>query len=910
MPLTYEAAEELFRTGQFVELVRKAAGTPAAATRLPSAAVRIVVAHSIFYLGQLAIARSMAEGVHQTPQTQARAEIVLGLVDKRTGDFEAAIRHFQSAAHISKESQDASTFAWAQLHIFRLLLESEQYEVLAPMLRDLRQIVTRAGDSNLSVYLHDAVAAWECQIGHLREAERHLAIARSILHKFPNAWLQQMVETNASSVACVKLDLEATKEHSRAARAFEQVTGHDLSSVSLRLNEAYGEIWTGKFRRAHERLKTLLDAGSVAARLAALESLARIYVALNRLDDCNDILQTVDSLTNSRHNETFYPVRWVSISRAKMLLRRGDLHDAIRETDCRIGCAVPLEDAPLRAALSMLKGYAQFQIGETGYYFLEAAESGAPTNQELQGQFHWICGRVLNGRNSGMAASLSARARRLWRHSGNVWASTEARSETGPSLEITDLSSGDTTDLASDKLLPVPSTEQTILATDLVANAIDLSDTPSLLAAELRQLIATLGCSEFAHVEVKNAWRASDTPDKGHYRIALGTEGDHAFTLVYREADAPEKSIAIADIARITRAALALEQLRRDEQARAAVWPVSDDEEGGAIYVDEQMVSLVRAARRVAPVNVSVLITGETGTGKEVLARTIHAASTRAQSTFLPFNCSVCPREMIDAQLFGHRRGAFTGALEHAPGVIRSAAGGTLFLDEIGEAPLDVQPKLLRFLESREIHPIGETRPVHVDVRVIAATNADLDAMVSSGRFRDDLFYRLNIVRLHIPPLRERRSEIPVMAQRYLQQYAMEFEKGRLRLAEDTMEYLLLYRWPGNVRQLANEMRRLVAFAERDAVLMPEHLAPEIAASRRTLPPSERPLDTHEIVVRIDQPMAAAVEHLERTMVLHALKACNGHVEDTAQRLGLSRKGLYLKRQRFGFEIQEQARPA
>jgi hydrogenase-4 transcriptional activator len=255
--------------------------------------------------------------------------------------------------------------------------------------------------------------------------------------------------------------------------------------------------------------------------------------------------------------------------------------------------------------------------------------------------------------------------------------------------------------------------------------------------------------------------------------------------------------------------------------------------------------------------------------------------------------------------------GAFTGALEHAPGIIRSAAGGTLFLDEIGDAPLDVQPKLLRFLESGDIHPIGETLPVHVDVRVIAATNADLDALLASGRFREDLFYRLNIVRLHIPPLRERRVEIPVMAQRYLQQYAMEYDKGRLRLAQDTMEYLLLYKWPGNVRQLANEMRRLVALAERDAVLMPEHLAPEIAASRRTVRPSERhQIEPHEVVVRIDQPMAAAVEHLERTMVLHALKACNGRVEDTAQRLGLSRKGLYLKRQRFGLDAQDQARSA
>src|SRR6185295_9773982 len=169
------------------------------------------------------------------------------------------------------------------------------------------------------------------------------------------------------------------------------------------------------------------------------------------------------------------------------------------------------------------------------------------------------------------------------------------------------------------------------------------------------------------------------------------------------------------------------------------------------------MRTLLNTARRIGPTTVPVLITGETGTGKEVLAKTIHAYSLRSSAVFSPFNCSGVPKDMLDSQLFGHRRGAFTGAIDHFPGVIRAAAAGTLFLDEIGEMTLDVQPKLLRFLESSEVHPIGETHPTKVDVRVIAATNADLDALLAQGRFREDLFYRLNIVRLHVPPLRERR---------------------------------------------------------------------------------------------------------------------------------------------------------
>jgi hydrogenase-4 transcriptional activator len=293
-----------------------------------------------------------------------------------------------------------------------------------------------------------------------------------------------------------------------------------------------------------------------------------------------------------------------------------------------------------------------------------------------------------------------------------------------------------------------------------------------------------------------------------------------------------------------------------------------------------------------------------------VLARTIHALSPRAQSTFLPFNCTSTPKDMLDSQLFGHRRGAFTGAIDNFQGVVRAAAGGTLFLDEIGDTSLDVQPKLLRFLESNEIHPIGDAQPTRVDVRLIVATNADLDALVSQGRFRADLFYRLNIVPLRLPPLRERRVEIPTLANHYLQKYALEYAKGDLRLAEDTMEYLVLYRWPGNTRELANEMRRLAVMAEPGAVMMPEHLSPEIAASRRTIPASERILDPTEIVVRIDQPMPAAVRYLEERMVHNAMKKCGGRVEEAAAMLGLSRKGLYLKRQRFGIEAPTAAVPA
>ena len=340
-----------------------------------------------------------------------------------------------------------------------------------------------------------------------------------------------------------------------------------------------------------------------------------------------------------------------------------------------------------------------------------------------------------------------------------------------------------------------------------------------------------------------------------------------------------------------------LERAHAEREEQLALWPIEElAVEGDKGVVGGCLHELLSFARRIARTNVSVLVTGESGTGKEILARAIHGYPARADKPFIPFNCTAVPREMLESQLFGYRRGAFTGADRDNPGLIRAAKGGTLFLDEIGELSVDLQPKLLRFLESGEISPLGES-PLTVDVRIVAATNRNLEQLVQEGRFREDLYYRLNVIRLTIPPLRERRDEIPALVHHFLQRAAAEFSKGRVRVAEDTMEHLLLYPWPGNIRQLQNEIRRMTAMADIDAILKPSAVSHDIR--RATTKPAPRN-NGQELAVSLSDKLTPTISRVEREMIRVALRTHHGRVEATAKALGISRKGLYLKRQRLG----------
>ena len=320
----------------------------------------------------------------------------------------------------------------------------------------------------------------------------------------------------------------------------------------------------------------------------------------------------------------------------------------------------------------------------------------------------------------------------------------------------------------------------------------------------------------------------------------------------------------------------------------------------GFIHSSPAMTRLVEEILKIRSSDVTVLVTGESGTGKELVARAIHAHSTRRSKTFVPFNCTAVPKELSDAYLFGYRRGSFTGAVADSPGVIRAAAGGTLFLDEIGDLPLEIQPKLLRFLQEGEIQPLGEQRQIKVDVRIIAATNCDLEEMVAAGRFREDLYYRLNVIRLRVPPLRERRSEIPSIVNYYINYYSGKFGRRDIQISPQAVDLLMVCDWPGNVRQLTNEIQRIMARAEDGTLITPDHLSSEL---RRTSVPVS-PASGAQVSVCNgsfwqNKTLPEAIDHLERLMISEALGRHNGNISRAARELGMTRRGLQLKLGRY-----------
>jgi two-component system response regulator AtoC len=311
---------------------------------------------------------------------------------------------------------------------------------------------------------------------------------------------------------------------------------------------------------------------------------------------------------------------------------------------------------------------------------------------------------------------------------------------------------------------------------------------------------------------------------------------------------------------------------------------------GALVGASPAMQQVYQLIDQVSSTDATVLITGESGTGKEVAAREIHDRSRRKDAPFVAINCAAVPEALLESELFGHAKGAFTDAKQSRAGLFQQASGGTLFLDEIGEMAISMQPKLLRVIQERKIRPIGGEAEIAVDVRLVAATNRDLEEMVEAKAFREDLYYRINVIHIPLPPLRARGGDVLLLAQHMLRQYAAVFDKKVVGLSPAAAERLVAYDWPGNVRELGNCLERAVALAHFEEIQVED--LPDKIRNRQTTRSSS--------ITANELPELLTLEEVERRHVLRVLEACHGNRTDAAKILGLDRKTLYRKLLRWG----------
>jgi two-component system response regulator HydG len=326
----------------------------------------------------------------------------------------------------------------------------------------------------------------------------------------------------------------------------------------------------------------------------------------------------------------------------------------------------------------------------------------------------------------------------------------------------------------------------------------------------------------------------------------------------------------------------------REEVRRLRLHAGEAPEFAGLLGDSSPMKKLRQLLGRVAAADASVLITGETGTGKEVAARLIHTESRRGQGPFVAINCAAMPEALLEAELFGHTRGAFTDAKTASPGLLQRASGGTLFLDEIGDMPAGLQPKLLRAVEQRAVRPVGGNAELPFDIRIVAATNRDLETAAEEGRFRADLYYRVNVIQVTMPPLRARAGDVLVLAQRFVEEFAAKAKRPIKGLSAAVAERLAAYSWPGNVRELRNCIERAVALTSFDELTVDD------------LPERIRAYRPSYVVVAGDDPAElVTMEEVERRYILRVLDAVQGNKTMAAKILGLDRATLYRKLERY-----------
>jgi len=910
---TLKGIENLVREGRFGEALQALMRSRGKSREQP--AVDVMHAHLLERTGNYGHSRALCE---QLLKNQALSKtlksichITLGVIKNDLADPDGATAHFQKAVSLAQTGEDLERTCWSQLRLMLALADRGGPHSALSLLAQARANAQKLGDPQVSAALHIFLGEMEAKRGLGQNARRHVTLGQRLLGDAPNYWLEARAENILVAIAIMQADALDGIEHARRALVLAEKSGSGGLRRACLGNLGNLHYLLGEFEEAVEHYKladsSLFCAGDLSN--ACLDSLARVRLRQGNLSEAAAYLSAIEESIKNPTDWLLHANRYAQLTNAELLERQGLIQGALDACDAALVLATRAGDHLLRATAMLFKAQISSRAGlwrESVAILREVDGNVLRLSPEMDAQYQAAvaCSLVATGEVE-QAAQHFERARRILVGLQNVpglldldriWKEKAPEPESGrqegePVPTPARPTAGSV--LQNVAALMTHAGRPELLATGLVAI---LDDSDSVLSATARARANDGSIAILA--SFSRPGNGADTAGVGERIVAVGSTLHRSLEVVLTPREDIESIATVNAIMLLLHTVRDLERARAEREEMQTLWPteeiaVADDQ----AIVAGQMRELMTFARKVASTNVGVLITGESGTGKEILARAIHRFSPRADKPFVPFNCAAIPREMLESQLFGHRRGAFTSADRDSLGLIRAAKDGTLFLDEVGELDLDLQPKLLRFLESGEINPLGESAPFSVDVRVIAATNSNLEILVQEGRFREDLFYRLNVIRLAIPPLRERRDEIPALVHHFAARAASEFKKGRVRVAEETMEHLLLYPWPGNIRQLNNELRRMVALADADSVLKPSALPAQIL---RATPRSARATPGPEMAVPLRDKLTPTLWKIEREMIRVALTTHKGKVDEAARSLGISRKGLYLKRQRLG----------
>jgi hydrogenase-4 transcriptional activator len=882
-----------------------------------------------------------------------------GRVASARGDQSRAIAHHGRALKQAELAHDSRAIGLAHYELGHCYRQVGDTAIVREHITKAASALHAVGDRRHLALVHSLSGISLAQLGRYDEAMsalRHAERLASVVHA------DDVLATacgNQANVMMLEHRYEQALALAERSVALHEAhgSGHGLAVALATLGQICVRL--GELARAEDALHRALEVRSPIqfheTTGAVFDTLAQIHLIRGRYDVASEFLGRAGDAYGAYGRQTSQWYEWsVRVLGARLAVRRGALGEAVAKADEILSADAPPFDA-LQATLiavealtldNRLPDAAQRLAATADAIDPRVAPAAWGEYLRLRGSLHERSGAPADAyhdfaQSATLLDLLGERYQAGLSHLaiGRLVARTGARSVAERHLDraaalFTQLGAerdlADTTD-AAQLLSAVGTGEYVISPADaddaIVRRIVDAAALPELLGRETASALleAATGDAAVVFVDVPpddlRVLACAGLDRDGARALARSALHGHAYgrgeiflESLGRAPEGPRYALAASSrpighpvmrrlrmIVTVARQGYALCAAR--DRSSVAVGPQIDRSLEpllpGFLSASAAMSRLVEQIQRLQGNDLTVLITGESGTGKELVARAIHVGSERSAAMFLPYNCTTTGRDLADSQLFGHRRGAFTGAVSDQPGLVRAAVGGTLFLDEIGDLPLDVQPKLLRFLEQSEIMPVGETRPLRVDVRVLAATNADLEQRVAEGKFREDLYYRLSVIRIHVPPLRDRREEIPHLSTYFLREASERLGKPDIQLSSEVLDVFSQYWWPGNVRQLKNEVQRAVALSAPGGTIEPAHLSPEITAPQLAGTTGARPAQRS---ASAGANLAAAVEQVERDLIQSTLDRTGGNISETARVLGLTRRGLYLKLRRLGLE--------